>query len=158
MGVGEDFATFKDNYTISAALISSIAARYQRITRQLNSDFWSTTSETAHSLYVGSYGRETAATGISDLDIVFVLPDGLYEQYNAHLYNGQSALLQAVKRSIQKTYSTSESFGDGQSLSSISRTILPSRFCPSSRARTVASSTPMETMVEAGRPATLVLR
>lgn len=114
MGVGEDFATFKDNYNISSELISSISCRYKRITRQLNTDFWDTTSETAHSLYVGSYGRDTAAAGISDLDIAFTLPYKVYEQYSRHANNGQSALLQAVKKSIQNTYATSESFGDSQ--------------------------------------------
>lgn len=114
MGVGEDFSRFKDGYNIDASTMASISYRYRRITRQLNKDFWNSESETAHSLYVGSYGRDTAARGLSDLDIGFVLPNSLYHQYNAHLGNGQSALLQAVKRSIQKTYTTSESFGDGQ--------------------------------------------
>jgi hypothetical protein len=114
MGVGDDFSTFKDNYQISATLIGSISYRYKRITRQLNTDFWSTNSETAHSLYVGSYGRDTAAKGLSDLDIAFELPNALYHKYNAYETNGQSALLQAVKKSIQNTYPTSESFGDGQ--------------------------------------------
>ncbi|MFK4510383.1 SMODS domain-containing nucleotidyltransferase [Bradyrhizobium daqingense] len=114
MGVGEDFARFKDNYQIDAELISSISYRYRRITRQLNTDFWNTNSETAHSLYVGSYGRDTAAKGLSDLDIAFILPSSEYFKYNAYQTNGQSALLQAVKKSIQKTYSTSDSFGDGQ--------------------------------------------
>jgi hypothetical protein len=114
MGVGEDFSRFKDRYNIDASTMASISYRYRRITRQLNKDFWNTESETAHSLYVGSYGRDTAARGLSDLDVGFVLPSSLYHQYNAYLGNGQSALLQAVKRSIQKTYTTSESFGDGQ--------------------------------------------
>nr|WP_240543254.1 nucleotidyltransferase domain-containing protein [Bradyrhizobium canariense] len=114
MGVGDDFSKFKENYKITIELISSISYRYKRITRQLNSDFWTTNSETAHSLYVGSYGRDTAAKGISDLDIAFILPNADYHKYNAYQNNGQSALLQAVKKSIQKTYSTSESFGDGQ--------------------------------------------
>jgi hypothetical protein len=61
MGVGEDFSIFKDNYNITTDLISSISNRYKRITRQLNTDFWNTDSDTAHSLYVGSYGRDTAA-------------------------------------------------------------------------------------------------
>jgi len=114
MGVAEDFSNFKNNYNITSELISSISARYKRITRQLNTDFWDTTSETSHSLYVGSYGRDTAAKGINDLDIAFTLPYSEYAKYNAHQTNGQSALLQAVKKSIQKTYSTSDSFGDGQ--------------------------------------------
>jgi hypothetical protein len=114
MGVGDDFAKFKDNYNITSELISSISYRYKRITRQLNTDFWNTESETAHSLYVGSYGRDTAAKGISDLDIAFVLPYAEYEKYNGYQTNGQSASLQAVKKSIQNTYRTSDSFGDGQ--------------------------------------------
>jgi hypothetical protein len=114
MGVGEDFSKFKDNYNITSELISSISYRYKRITKQLNTDFWNTDSETAHSLYVGSYGRDTAAKGISDLDVAFVLPNSIYHQYNRYEGNGQSALLQAVKKSMQKTYPTSDTSGDGQ--------------------------------------------
>jgi Second Messenger Oligonucleotide or Dinucleotide Synthetase domain len=114
MAVGEDFAKFKDGYNIDATLISSISYRYKRITRQLNKDFWNTESDTAHSLYVGSYGRDTAAKGVSDLDIAFELPNSEYHKYNAYQTNGQSALLQAVKRSMQNTYPSSDTSGDGQ--------------------------------------------
>jgi hypothetical protein len=63
---------------------------------------------------VGSYDRDTAAKGVSDLDVAFVLPASLYATYNNHQGNGQSALLQAVKRSMQGTYPTSDVSGDGQ--------------------------------------------
>src|SRR5258706_11381311 len=63
MGVGEDFAAFKDNYQITQEMIGSISYRYKRITRQLNTDFRDNTSDTANSVYVGSYGRDTAAKG-----------------------------------------------------------------------------------------------
>jgi hypothetical protein len=46
--------------------------------------------------------------------VAFVLPVAQYHKYNAYATNGQSALLQVVKQSIQNTYRTSESFGDGQ--------------------------------------------
>jgi hypothetical protein len=114
MTVADDFSAFNDACKIPIDKISSIANRYQRITRQLNRDFWTTESPTAHSLYTGSYGRDTAAKGISDLDMGFVLPVTLYHQYNAHAGNGQSALLQAVRRSMQNTYPTSDVAGDGQ--------------------------------------------
>ncbi len=114
MGVGEDFAAFKSNYNLDADTMGSISRRYRRITRQLNNDFYGSDSETAHSWYVGSYGRDTAARGVSDLDMGYLLPNAVYHQYHAYATNGQSALLQAVKRSIQKTYRTTDSFGDGQ--------------------------------------------
>jgi hypothetical protein len=54
MGVREDSSVFKDRYQISTELLGSVSYRYKRITRQLNTDFWQASSETAHSLYVGS--------------------------------------------------------------------------------------------------------
>lgn len=114
MGVAEEFRQFSDEYKIKLDLISSIGARYRRITRRLNKDFWDTESEDAHSLYVGSYGRDTAAKGVSDLDVAFRLPFEVWEKYNAYQTNGQSALLQAVRASLLKTYAYSEIGGDGQ--------------------------------------------
>jgi hypothetical protein len=114
MSVADNFRAFRANYLIPAATVGTISYRYKRITKQLNKDFWNTESETAHSLYVGSYGRDTASNGVSDLDVAFTLPNTVYQQYNAYQSNGQSALLQAVKQSIGRTYSMSYAGADGQ--------------------------------------------
>jgi tRNA nucleotidyltransferase (CCA-adding enzyme) len=100
------YGRFQDGGTISS--------RYKAITRRLNTDFWSTASDTSHSLYVGSYGRGTSIQGFSDLDMVFELPSYLYFQFDKYTGNGQSALLQSVRNSMQKKYSTSSIGGDGQ--------------------------------------------
>ena len=112
MGLAEWFSAFCSNIQVQDG--GTISSRYKTITRRLNTDFWNTTSETSHSLYVGSYGRNTAIQGFSDLDMVFELPSDLYYQYDNYTVNGQSALLQAVRNSIQKTYSSSSIGGDGQ--------------------------------------------
>ena len=112
MGVGDWFSTFCSNIRVQDG--GTISTRYRAITRRLNTDFWNTTSDTSHSLYVGSYGRNTAIEGFSDLDMVFELPSDLYYQYDGYSGNGQSALLQAVRNSMQKTYSTSSLGADGQ--------------------------------------------
>ncbi len=114
MSVAQNFSDFRSNYLIPASTIGSISYRYKRITRQLNRDFWNSDSETSHSLYVGSYGRDTAAKGVSDLDVAFTLPNSVYHQYNNHVGDGQSALLQAVKNSIGTTYPNTFVAGDGQ--------------------------------------------
>ena len=90
-----------------------ISKRYKRITKAVNSEFWSSNSETAHSLYVGSYGRGTA-TADSDLDVLLSLPRSEYERYDTYMGNGQSRLLQAVKTAVSETYSTTDVKGDGQ--------------------------------------------
>ena len=112
MGLADWFSTFCSNLQVQDG--GTISTRYKAITRRLNTDFWSTSSDTSHSLYVGSYGRKTAISGFSDLDMIFELPSALYYQYDSYTSNGQSALLQAVRTSMQKTYSTSSIGGDGQ--------------------------------------------
>lgn len=112
MGVGEWFGEFCGNLRIQS--VATISSRYKSLTQRLNTDFWSTTSDVAHSLYVGSYGRNTAIEGFSDLDMVFQLPNSVYHQYNQHQGNGQSALLQAVRTSIKSTYATTNIGADGQ--------------------------------------------
>jgi predicted nucleotidyltransferase len=88
---------------MSSTTVGNISYRYKRITKQLNRDFWNSESDTLNSLYVGSYGRGTEIH-TSDIDVLMQLPYDTYLQYNNHLGNGQSALLQSVKTSIEKTY------------------------------------------------------
>ena len=56
----------------------------------------------------------SAIQGFSDLDMIFQLPSHLYKQYDNYIGNGQSSLLQAVRKSVQKTYSTTSIGADGQ--------------------------------------------
>jgi hypothetical protein len=112
MGLADWFSAFCSSIQIQNE--GTISTRYKAITQRLNTDFWTTNSDTAHSLYAGSYGRNTAIYALSDLDMIFQLPYAMYEQYNVHLGNGQSALLQAVKRSIETTYSKTSIRADGQ--------------------------------------------
>lgn len=64
--------------------------------------------------YVGSFGRNTANSYVSDIDMLFEMPLSTYNTYNAYISNGQSALLQAVKNSIATTYPVTSLRGDGQ--------------------------------------------
>ncbi|MEX2576799.1 MAG: nucleotidyltransferase [Halofilum sp. (in: g-proteobacteria)] len=112
MGLSEWFSGFCSNIKVRDG--GTISTRYRAITRRLNTDFWDTTSDVSHSLYVGSYGRNTAIKGFSDLDMIFRLPYSIYAKYDQHAGNGQSALLQAVKRSIESTYARTNIGADGQ--------------------------------------------
>lgn len=113
MSVSENFNSFCSNLRVTSSTVSNVQYRYKRITKQLNADFRGLDSDTAYSLYVGSYGRGTAIH-VSDIDMVMELPYSIYSQYDKHSGNGQSALLQAVRDSVKKTYSTTHISGDGQ--------------------------------------------
>ncbi len=92
---------------------SIISDRCKRITKSVNKEFWSISSETANSFYVGSYGRGTAIDS-SDIDILLVLPDKEYKRFDNYKSNGQSFLLQAVKTTLCNTYSLTDIHADGQ--------------------------------------------
>ncbi len=64
--------------------------------------------------YIGSFGRNTANSFVSDIDILFEMSWSTYNTYNSYITNGQSALLQAVKNSIVTTYPNTSLKGDGQ--------------------------------------------
>lgn len=113
MSIATKFETFNKNIRISSDDIEIIADRYHKIVQRLNADFWGIDNENSHGLCVWSYWRDTAIH-VSDIDMIFQLPYKYYEQYNNYESNGQSALLQKVKESLQKTYSTTHIKWDGQ--------------------------------------------
>lgn len=113
MSVSTWFSTFCQNLRINSTTVSNIQSRYKAITKRINIDYYGTTSETANSLYVGSYGRGTDIV-VSDIDVLLKLPYETYKRFDNYIGNGQSALLQEVKTVIQKTYSTTHLRGDGQ--------------------------------------------
>lgn len=92
---------------------SKITSRYKRITSAINREFWNNESDVANSLYVGSYGRNTAIS-TSDIDILIILPNTEFDRFNNLKGNAQSRLLQVVKRAISKTYPNSDIRADGQ--------------------------------------------
>ncbi len=99
MTTTEMFTDFLANLKIDNA--ASITSKYEEITSALNKKFRDTESKTANSLQVGSYGRWTGIKGISDLDMLYIMPSSKWNDYK----NGkQSKLLDDTKDAIQARY------------------------------------------------------
>lgn len=113
MSISNFFSIFCKNLEMSDSTISNIRNRYKQITKRINLDYRNSTLETDYSLYVGSYGRNTEIW-TSDIDIIVILPYEVYVRINKLSGNKQSSFLQEVKKSLQKTYSTSFVRADGQ--------------------------------------------
>ena len=107
------FSSFCTNLEIPQSVKNTVDTRIRTIAKRINADFWNIDFETTHYMVVGSYGRHTAIK-TSDIDLIVELPWSEYTRYNNYLWNGQSSLLQTVKQSLQKTYSSSAISGDGQ--------------------------------------------
>lgn len=103
MGIAEDFKTFLDDIKIDNA--STISLRYGEVTAALNKRFRDTESKTANSLQVGSYGRWTAIKGVSDLDMIYIMPAGKWDAYKD---NKQYDLLRDTKDAIKARYPSTE--------------------------------------------------
>jgi hypothetical protein len=106
MNTSETFKDFLSNIKISDDKADDISYRYNRITKSLNQEFRHTDSKTANSSQVGSYGRYTGICGISDLDMLYIMPSSKWAVYNKA--GGQSKLLQDTKTAISNTYSSSD--------------------------------------------------
>lgn len=106
MHTSETFKQFLSNTKITEEKADTISYRYGRITEALNNKFRNTDSKTSNSLQVGSYGRHTGIKGISDLDMLYIMPASKWMDYNKN--GGQTKLLQDTKDAISKTYSSSD--------------------------------------------------
>ncbi len=106
MSVHDDFKSFLTKLQIKNA--GQISGRYGSITRRLNMFFRDSESKTSNSLQVGSYGRYTGIDGISDLDMLYIMPPSKWEDYK----NDPSKLLDKVKEQIKKVYPNTEAIKD----------------------------------------------
>ena len=113
MSLGNDFQTFIES--LEPTNISEMEITVGEIAKKLNKNYYNLDGDnTSHMYIVGSVGRETAIKGVSDLDILFDLPNDKYKQYDGYEGNGQSALLQEVKNVIKGRYPKTDISGDGQ--------------------------------------------
>ena len=99
MSVADIFKDFLNNLKVDNA--DQVSLRYGEITKSLNKKFRDTESETANSLQVGSYGRYTGIKGISDLDMLYIMPKTEWDTYKD---GKQSQLLTDVKNAIKARY------------------------------------------------------
>jgi predicted nucleotidyltransferase len=111
--VSMDNLVSKHSDIIPSEIRKTISRRYKTVTKAINQEFWNSSSDTAHSFYVGSYGRGTAVS-TSDIDILVEMPKETYIRYDSIQGNGQSRLLQVVKSAIQNAYPRSDVRADGQ--------------------------------------------
>jgi hypothetical protein len=99
MSIADMFGQFITNLAIGN--IEKISLRYGELTAALNKEFRDTVSKTANTLQVGSFGRKTGVNGISDLDMLYIMPKSKWDTYQN---SRQLQLLQDVKAAILNRY------------------------------------------------------
>ena len=102
MTTSKAFEIFLDNLKVDD--YEQIGNRYHEITKKLNKTFRNTESETDNCLQVGSYGRYTGIKGISDLDMLYIMPNSKWDDYKSD----SSKLLSEVEDALIKRYPTTD--------------------------------------------------
>jgi hypothetical protein len=108
------FQGLMNNLAPTPAQIEDGATKQAGVRACLNRHYWGTASETANSMLIGSWGKQTRVRPSRDVDILFLLPPGIYHQYQTRTGNRQSQLLQEVKSVLSATYPQTAMRGDGQ--------------------------------------------
>jgi hypothetical protein len=103
------FKDFIENLAIDNK--QQIGLRYGEITASLNKKFRNTDSKYHNRLKVGSIGRHTAIKGVSDLDMLYIMPDSKWNDYNKD--GGQYNLLRDTREAIEARYPNTKVRVDG---------------------------------------------
>jgi hypothetical protein len=106
MSISQSFQEFITNLSITNA--ETISLRYGEITSCLNKKFRNTDSKTTNCLRVGSIGRNTAINGVSDLDMLYIIPTAKWDDYKSSQYK----LLKDTCDTISDRYPTTKIWVD----------------------------------------------
>lgn len=86
--------------------VATIRARRDEITKALNKNFRDKDACVDYKLMIGSFGRHTAIKSISDLDMIFILPSGLRDDYSDP--NGPRRILERVRDVLKARYQNTD--------------------------------------------------
>lgn len=98
----ELFEQFRRNLAVKNA--DAISKSYRQVTEKLNDKYYDYESSSKNCRQVGSYGRNTAVDGVSDLDMVFLLPWDVYYRFQKYENNKQSSLLGEVRAALKEKF------------------------------------------------------
>lgn len=105
MKTSEIFDALLDNLKVGETA-STVASRRDEIAKALNKDFRSKDRCTDYKLMVGSFGRHTATKGVSDLDMIFILPAEIRSHYDGE--TGPRRMLERVRDDLKARYTNTD--------------------------------------------------
>ena len=111
MQVEDNFNEFISNLQIDN--LDDINTSLEGIAKKLNQKYYDN-STTDNYLIVGSMGRNTSIKGESDIDVIYELPNEVFERFDDYESNGQSQLLNEIRYILKEKYPSTDIKEDGQ--------------------------------------------
>lgn len=107
----KQFISFLENITLTPAQSDDARTKYTGVCKTLYDVYYTGDYDECKKLLFGSYKTKTNVrplTSDQDVDVLFKIPQEVFEQYDAYEGNGQAALLQAVRNILKEKYTTTE--------------------------------------------------
>lgn len=108
------FTTFLSNLELTRSQRDDAMTKVNSVGRCLHAKYYQGVYDSANVVVVGSYGKNTAVRPPSDIDMLYLLPVSEYYRINQVFGNGQSQLLQEVKRALADSFPRTDLSADGQ--------------------------------------------
>jgi len=107
--IRKSFEKFVSNIRLTSAQIEDAKKKYNGVCKKLHNHYYPDSEYNGSTkLLIGSYGKRTNIRPPRDVDVLFIMPDDKFNQYDDNKSNGQSQLLQAIKNILSEKYSTTE--------------------------------------------------
>jgi len=109
MSIQAQFEQFYENIKLTFSQREDAKKKYNGVCKKLHDYYYPDIEYTGNTkLLIGSYGKHTNIRPPRDVDVLFIMPDGKFEQYDDNESNGQSQLLQDIKNILSEKYPTTD--------------------------------------------------
>lgn len=107
--ISESFQKFLNNILLTSQQREDAKKKYNGVCKKLHDHYYPDTEYNGSTKFlIGSYGKRTNIRPPRDVDVLFIMPDDKFEQYDNNESNSQSQLLQDIKKILSEKYSTTE--------------------------------------------------
>jgi len=105
MSTQKNFDKFYENIQLTSAQREEAIIKHTGVCKKLHDYFYPDREYNGDTkLLIGSYGKDTHIRPARDIDVIFMLPQEKFDQYADNQSNGQSQLLQDIKKILEEKY------------------------------------------------------
>jgi len=109
MAIQEQFEEFYNKIKLTKAQKDDAITKYNGVCKKLHDHFYTNQDYTGSTkLLIGSYGKRTNIRPPRDVDVIFIMPEEIFDKYDKSDSNGQSQLLQDIRAILSKKYTTTD--------------------------------------------------
>lgn len=109
MSIQTQFEQFYKNIQLTSSQREDAKKKHNGVCSKLHDYYYPTIEYTGNNkLLIGSYGKHTNIRPPRDVDVLFIMPNDKFPQYDDNESNGQSQLLQDIRNILSEKYSTTD--------------------------------------------------